>query len=81
MRQITLAIFVSVLTAVYWWIVFTIVYANVLFVGDRNPALQPAPDKEILTRAVVAIVVGVILYALLIVIWQRVTRTGRRAAS
>ena len=80
MRQLAVAIVGRMLTAVYWWIVFTIVYASVLFGGDRNLALQPVSDHEALIKAGVTIAVGVLVYAVLMVLWQRVKKKLKRAA-
>lgn len=78
MRQFAIAMFGSLLTALYWWIVFTIVYASVLFAGDRNPARPPLPDGEVLLRSGATIVVGVMIYAVLSVLWQRMTARLKR---
>ena len=71
MKQFATAIFGSLLTALYWWIVFTMVYANALFSGDRDPSIQPPPDGEVLARSGVTIVIGILVYAVLTIVWRR----------
>ena len=51
MRQVATAILGSVLTAIYWWIVFMMVYADALYAGDRDPTAQPVSEREALTTA------------------------------
>lgn len=80
MKRFAVAILGSVLTAAYWWVVFTIVYANALFAGDADPASQPRPDREVVIGNVAVIVVGVLVYAVLMPVWRRVTTSGRSSS-
>ena len=78
MMRVALSLVASVLTGAYWWIVFTIVHASVLFAGDRNPALPPPADRDVLIHSVSTIAIGVVLYAALAMLWHRVTLRWRR---
>ncbi|SFR79272.1 hypothetical protein [Sphingomonas jatrophae] len=78
MKNFALGLVASLLSAAYWWIVFTIVYAHALFAGDRNPAAPPPADADVMTRSVTTIVIGVLLYAVLAMLWQRMTVRWRR---
>ena len=73
--RLLVAIVQSILGAVYWWIVFTTVYADALFAGDRDPAQPPLADRAVLTRSGIIIVAAVAAYALLIVAFERLTRS------
>jgi hypothetical protein len=73
MRQIAFSLVASFLTAAYWWIVFTLVYADVLFAGERNPALPLPPERDVLVHNVATIVTGVLLYAISTLLWHRAT--------
>lgn len=79
MKRFALALLGSVLTAVYWWIVFTTVYADALFAGDANPASQPLPDQEVLIRNAAVIVVGVLVYVGFMLLWRRITTRSANA--
>ncbi|PSJ39553.1 hypothetical protein [Allosphingosinicella deserti] len=78
MKRAVIAILGSVLAAAYWWSVFTIVHAGLLFAGDRDPASQPAPDHEVLTRNGLIILGAVLVFAALSVIWHRVMKRFQR---
>ena len=71
-----MALALSLLSAAYWWIVFTIVYANVLFAGDRNPSGQPLPDHQVLARSGGTIFLGVLIYAALIIVRHRMAKSS-----
>ena len=79
MARFVIAAVGSLLTAVYWWAIFAIVYADALFAGDRNPMSQPAPDHAVLTRNGLVLLAGVVGYALLMLLWRRLTTRNGRA--
>jgi hypothetical protein len=74
MSRFLIAFAGSVLTAIYWWIAFTIVYASVLFSGDRNPAAAaPASDSATIGTNLAVIGIALLLYAALSVAWRKLT--------
>lgn len=75
MRPLASALVASLLTGVYWWIVFTIVYADALFAGDRNPQAQPVPDREVIVRNAVIVLAAIVVYTGLVLLWRRLTRS------
>lgn len=77
MKRIVTALLISLVTALYWWIVFAIVYANVLFAGDRDPASQGPSDAETMTNTAVGLTVGVLLYAVLLLLYGKITNRSR----
>ena len=68
MKRAVSAFLVSCLTALFWWIVFMAAYASALFEGDRNPTLPPPSDQQVLTHTIGAIAIGVVIYALILVL-------------
>jgi len=62
----------SVLTAIYWWIVTTVSFG--LFGGSRNPALPPLSENVLLAQTYGTIIVAIVVYALLLMGWWRITR-------
>ena len=77
MSRVFVALVGSVLTAVYWWLVFVFIYAPALFAGDQSPAARPPPEQEVLLRNGAAIVAGIVIYAVLSLLWRRWTSKGR----
>jgi cell division protein FtsX len=71
MKHISFGLVASLLSAIYWWIIFTLVYADVLFASDRNPALPPIPDKDVLIHNITIIIIGVLIYTVAAVLWHR----------
>ena len=77
MKRFTLCLLASLVTGAYWWIVFMLVYADVLFSGDRNPALPVPTDRETLTHNGLTLGAGILFYAFGLLAWRRVTTRGR----
>ncbi|HEU0045188.1 hypothetical protein [Sphingomonas sp.] len=73
MKRSIVALAGSVLTAIYWWVAFAVVYADALFRGDRNPASPPAPDSATIGTNLAVIVIAILLYAALSLAWRRLT--------
>ena len=71
MKSVVFGLVASLLSAIYWWIVFTLVYADALFAGDRKPGSSPPSDQDVLIHSVSTIATGVVLYAVLATIWHR----------
>jgi hypothetical protein len=74
MKQISITIVESIFAACYWWIIFTIVYAHVIFAGDRNPAQPFPPDYDVIVYNCIVILVGVLVYTILTVIWRQLAK-------
>ena len=74
MARIVVALAGSVLTALYWWAVFMIVYGSALFAGDRGPGYTPPSDSMMIATNLATTVGGVVVYAALSLVWRRLTR-------
>jgi hypothetical protein len=78
MKDAILAIVVAIISAVYWWLIFLYVYADMLFAGDSRPDLQPTPDNQAVIGSAALICAGVLGYAGLIWLGRRLTGWLRR---
>lgn len=73
MKAVVVALVGSVLSGIYWWAVFAIVYAGALFAGDRDPTSAPAADSATITTNLLTIGTAILLYAGLLLAWRRLT--------
>lgn len=73
MKKMVFGLAASVLCAAYWWIVFTILYSDVMFAADRSPDAQPIAASEANMHSLVIIMLGIAIFTVLSVLWDRVT--------